>query len=92
MDGGGFGDPLGTSKYSGGIVEETSDTQPEKSSGTGTYATSGELQGRVRRWEGDVRFWSDASTFNYRITRRLFGNGSMLREKSWDESFPRDNQ
>ena len=90
--GGGYRYPWGTSHSSERIVHETSDTQPENSSATGTYATSVELPGRVLRWEGDVRFWSDASTFHYRFTRRLFENGSLLREKSWDESFPRDNQ
>jgi hypothetical protein len=90
--GGGYRYPWGTSHSTESIVHETSDTHPENTSATGAYGTTVDLPGRQLRWEGDVRFWSDATTFHYRFTRRLFENGTLLREKSWDQSFPRDNQ
>ena len=90
--GGGYRYPWGTSHSSERIVHETSDTRPDNSSAIGSYGTTVELPGRVLRWEGDVRFWSDATTFHYRFTRRLLENGKLLREKSWDQSLPRDHQ
>jgi hypothetical protein len=39
-----------------------------------------------------VVFSSDRENFRYQGTRKLWENGKLLREKSWDRSIPRDFQ
>ena len=51
-----------------------------------------ELPGRTLRWEGSTRFESDKENFYYYYTRRLFQDAKLLREKSWEDTIPRDHQ
>jgi hypothetical protein len=44
------------------------------------------------RFESVVTFSSDRESFRYQGTRKLFENGKLVREKSWDRTFPRDFQ
>jgi len=50
------------------------------------------LKNRVLRWEADLSFTSDLDNFYYRYTRRLLENGKPVREKTWNETIPRDFQ
>ncbi len=84
--------PWGLAHSTERIVHEASDRHPEKTSVTGQYSTNVVLPGRLLRWEGRVRFDSDRDNFKYTFTRRLFQNNKLLREKSWTETIPRDNQ
>jgi len=35
---------------------------------------------------------SDARNFYYKYTRQLLKNGQLLKEKTWQETIPRDHQ
>jgi putative CocE/NonD family hydrolase len=87
-----YGYPWGTSHYTELITHETSDTHPEATSVTGEHSMTVELPGRTLRWEGSTRFESDKENFYYSYTRRLFQDGKLLREKSWEDTIPRDHQ
>ena len=41
-------------------------------------------------FEAVLDFHSDLEDFYYSFTRRLFENGGLLREKSWEETIPRE--
>jgi len=41
-------------------------------------------------FEAVLDFHSDLENFYYLFTRRVFENGELLREKSWDETIPRE--
>ena len=60
----------------------------------GDYAIEVKVKatGRILRWESVVVFSSDRENFRYQGTRKLYENGKLLREKSWDRSIPRDFQ
>jgi hypothetical protein len=87
-----YGFPWGNSHYTELITHETSDTHPEATSVTGEHSMTMELPGRTLRWEGSTRFESDKENFYYSYTRRLFQDGKLLREKSWEDTIPRDHQ
>ncbi len=48
--------------------------------------------GRTIEMDADIDIRSDASTFHTRLTRRITENGTLLREKTWQEDIPRDFQ
>ena len=41
-------------------------------------------------FEAVLDFHTDLENFYYFYTRRLFENGKLLREKTWDETIPRE--
>jgi uncharacterized protein len=84
--------PWGTETSTEWIEHRTSDAHPEKTSLIGTYRMETTVGTRVLRWESDLSFTSDMDNFYYRFTRRLFENGRPVREKSWNETIPRDYQ
>ncbi len=91
-NGGGIRYPWGTERYRESIVHETSDDHPEATSVRGQYWMEVELEDRVLTWQGDLLFRSDAESFYYTYTRRLSRNGELLREKTWQDTIPRDHQ
>ena len=58
----------------------------------GEYATTVKLKDRTLRWENRVELRSDRLNFYYSSTKRLLKDGVLLREKSWQETIPRDFQ
>lgn len=50
------------------------------------------LTGRTLRWESQVTLRSDRENFFYTNRRRLFENGMLVREKTWNDVIPRDFQ
>jgi hypothetical protein len=84
--------PWGIERFEETITHETSDDHPEASSVVGEYRTTVELPERMLVWESHVSFRSDRTTFYLDITRRLLENGALVREKSWEETIPRDFQ
>ncbi|HKD16840.1 MAG TPA: CocE/NonD family hydrolase [Thermoanaerobaculia bacterium] len=84
--------PWGEQRYTEKFTHEGEDGHPEKASVRGEYATEVKLPGRTLRWESVVVFSSDRQNFRYQGTRKLWENGKLLREKSWDQSIPRDFQ
>src|SRR5262249_51621172 len=84
--------PWGEQRYTEKFTHQAEDGHPENASVRGEYAIEVKLPGRTLRWESVVNFSSDRENFRYQGTRRLWENGKLLREKSWDQSIPRDFQ
>lgn len=74
------------------IVHEVSDRDPAKAETTSRYQIRVELSGRSLTFEGRFRFESDVENFYYSYTRRVFENGTLLRERNWKETIRRDFQ
>ena len=89
---GGSAYPWGTETYLETIEHRTSDSNPAVASMRGTHRIEIELKDRSLLFEGTLDFRSDATNFYYDYTRRVSENGSLLREKRWTETIPRDFQ
>ena len=50
------------------------------------------LKDYVLSWQGHLSLTSDAKNFYYKYTRDLLKNGKPLKQKSWEETIPRDHQ
>ncbi|MBL7851091.1 MAG: CocE/NonD family hydrolase [Cyclobacteriaceae bacterium] len=74
------------------IVHEVNDRDPSKARTTSIYAIRVEVAGRSLRFEGQLKFESDLIDFHYTYTRKVFENGTLLREHTWQEKIPRDYQ
>lgn len=74
------------------IVHQVSDRDPAKAETTSHYQIRVELSGRSLTFEGRLRFASDVENFYYSYTRRVFENGTLLRERTWKETIRRDFQ
>jgi hypothetical protein len=84
--------PWGTEQFEETIVHETSDDHPEATSVRGEYRTTVELEDRTLSWESQMTFRSDLENFYYSYVRRLLKDGELVREKSWEDTIPRDHQ
>ena len=84
--------PWGEQRYTEKFTHEAEDGHPEKARVKGDYAIEVKLPGRTLRWESQVTFSSDRANFRYQGTRKLWENGKLVRERSWDKTFPRDFQ
>jgi hypothetical protein len=91
-NGGGTRYPWGTERNTESIVHEASDAHPGTASVTGDYSTTVTLPDMTLRFEAHAVFKSDAERFYLSYTRRLFKDGVLVREKTWDEPIPRDFQ
>jgi len=68
------------------------DRTPESSSVSGFSQTEVKLPDRTLTWNVVLNFWSDKNNFFYQYKRALFKDGTLLREKDWNETVPRDHQ
>ncbi|HSD69759.1 MAG TPA: CocE/NonD family hydrolase [Woeseiaceae bacterium] len=84
--------PWGTETYRESIEHKTSDAHPENTSMTGRHRLEVTLPERVLLWEAELTFRSDLNNFHYHYVRRVSENGTLVREKSWEEIIPRDYQ
>jgi len=84
--------PWGTERFAETIEHQTSDDHPEVTSVVGTYRMSVELEDRTLTWESKMSFRSDLENFHYDYTRRLSKDGKIIRERSWEDTIPRDYQ
>ena len=84
--------PWGTEYYRESIEHKTSDSHPENTSMTGNHRMEVGLEDRTIVWEAELSFTSDAENFYYRYTRKVSEDGELVREKSWQETIPRDFQ
>jgi hypothetical protein len=50
------------------------------------------LTGRILIWSVVIDFSSDLHNFYYHSERHLTENGKLIREKSWNDTIPRDHQ
>ena len=84
--------PWGTKSFHESIVHEVQDAKPEVASVRGEYETTVKLPDRTLRWESEVTFKSDLANFYFKSIRRLLQDGVLVREKTWEDTIPRDHQ
>lgn len=68
------------------------DDKPDVSTVHADVSTTVELPSRILVWSVVLDLRSDAKNFYYYFERRLTENGKLIRQKSWDETIPRDHQ
>jgi uncharacterized protein len=88
----GYRYPWGTEHYNETITHRSDDRHPEATSVEGQHRTIVELPNRTLVWESRLSFRSDVQNFYYQYTRRLLQNGTLVREKIWNDTIPRDHQ
>ena len=74
------------------LTYDASDDHPETSSVHGEAKTVFELKGRVLTWQGHLSVTTDQKNFYYKYTRELMKDGQMVKQKTWQETIPRDHQ
>jgi hypothetical protein len=84
--------PWGQSLFDEKIVHEVQDEHPEAASVRGEYRIELKLKDRTLTFESQVLFRSDLRDFHYKGTRRLLKDGTLVREKTWEDTIPRDHQ
>ncbi|MBK8249991.1 MAG: CocE/NonD family hydrolase [Gemmatimonadetes bacterium] len=84
--------PWGEEESSERITHETWARTPSRTSVHGEYETIVRLPDRTLRWAVDVRVRSDRTHFHYVHRRRLWNGATLVRERRWSTSIPRDHQ
>jgi hypothetical protein len=74
------------------IVHQVNDKSPDKASVNSEYSILVKTPERQLKWIGLLDFSSDANNFYYDYTRKLMEGDSLIREKKWIETIPRDFQ
>ena len=67
------------------------DDDPAVASVRGETDLSIERPSGALTWQASLQVESDASDLHYRYRRRLRRDGTLLREREWDETIPRDH-
>jgi uncharacterized protein len=68
------------------------DNDPAKARYVGTLRARWPWNSEEAELYGETEIISDATTFHYRHMRRLLSNGTIVRERIWEERVPRDHQ
>lgn len=84
--------PWGEERNTEKITHEADDLHPESTSVRGEYSTTVALKDQALTWESQVQMRSDRENFYFSSVRRLLKNGVLLREKTWNDTIPRDHQ
>ncbi len=84
--------PWGTERTFETIRYEVRDDAPAEARVLGSHRMEVDLPGRKLLWEAELSFSSDHDNFHYSYRRRVSENGTLLREKTWTETIPRDYQ
>jgi hypothetical protein len=74
------------------ITHRTNDRRPDATSVVGDYSITLRLPERTLFFQGVLDFRSDRGDFHIVYTRRLKRDGTLVRERTWDETLPRDFQ
>ena len=74
------------------MTYDVADAHPESARTAGDAETTITLPDRKLSWKVHLEVTSDATSFHYKLRRQLRKDGVLIREKSWDETIPRDNQ
>ena len=74
------------------LVYDVDDAHPETSAVHGEAESIFTLKGRELRWRGHLSVTTDQKNFYYKYTRELLKDGQMLKQKTWEETIPRDHQ
>jgi uncharacterized protein len=84
--------PWGKEKDFEGITYLADDNHPETSSVQGEAEIVMTLEQQTLTWQGHLTLSSDAQNFYYKYTRELFKDGQQIKQKTWQETIPRDHQ
>lgn len=71
---------------------KAADDRPDLAAALGEGDLHVMLPGRTLQWRTRLSLRSDAETFRYGYRRTLAENGRVIRERTWEESIPRDFQ
>ena len=71
---------------------EAADNHPEASTVRGEAEIAMDLNDRRLVWRGHLTLTSDARNFYYKYVRELLQDGKVLKQKTWEETVPRDFQ
>ncbi len=84
--------PWGKESDFEGITYLADDNHPEASSVQGEAEITMALKDRTLVWQGHLTLSSDAKNFYYKYVRELYQDSKMLKQKTWEETIPRDHQ
>jgi predicted acyl esterase len=84
--------PWGREKDFENIDYLVDDAHPETCSVKGEAKSVFELQGRVLTWQGHLSVTTDQKNFYYKYTREVLKDGQVVKQKTWEETVPRDHQ
>jgi uncharacterized protein len=84
--------PWGKETDSEAITYLADDHRPETSSVQADAEIVMALKQRTLRWQGHLTLSSDAKNFYYKYTRELFKDNVPFKQKTWEETIPRDHQ
>jgi hypothetical protein len=74
------------------LTYDANDAHPEISAVQGEAKSVFELKGRVLTWQGHLSVTTDQKNFYYKYVRELLKDGQTIKQKSWQETIPRDHQ
>jgi putative CocE/NonD family hydrolase len=84
--------PWGREDFLERLTFEADDADPATASARGDAETVITLGGRTLVWRSQLELRSDATSVHYRYRRELHEDGRPIRERRWQETFPRDHQ
>jgi putative CocE/NonD family hydrolase len=84
--------PWGRMRSTESLRFKVSDDRPDRAAALGEGDIGVSLPGRTLAWQTRLSLSSDVESFRYRFRRTLAENGTVIREREWDESVPRDFQ
>ena len=84
--------PWGQEKYHEQLTYDVADAHSDVSSVHGEADITVELKGRMLLWHSVLDLRSDTRNFYYNYKRELLEKGKLLRQKSWQDTIPRDHQ
>jgi predicted acyl esterase len=74
------------------ITYTVDDNHPENSSVEAAATIAMALKEHTLAWQGQLTLTSDAQHFYYKYIRQLMKDGEPIKEKTWQETIPRDHQ
>jgi hypothetical protein len=84
--------PWGKESDTEAITYLADDNHAETSSVEGETKIVMELKQQTLSWQGHLTLTSDKQNFYYKYTRQLFKDGQPIKQKTWQETIPRDHQ
>ena len=84
--------PWGKQQDFEGLTYECDDAHPDVSSVKGEAKSIFELRGLTLVWQGHLSLTTDRKNFYYKYTREVMQDGKMVKQKTWEETIPRDHQ
>jgi hypothetical protein len=74
------------------LTYDADDAHPDVCSVLGEAESIFALKGRELRWRGHLSVTTDQKNFYYKYRRELLKDGQMVKQKTWQETIPRDHQ